>query len=127
MFYGALLPEFQKMVATVFQQQGGLQWVSDACTQLAIEVQNRGLVDSHGMLVEVPSDQLERKRVHTAVRGTYLFLEYLIPWFTSQLTSMDISALQALLGLPGYFGTPENREELVAVAKKAPGWIISND
>ena len=123
-FYVLLLPEVQKMIATVFQQQEGLQWLSDACKLLAIEVQNGGLIDSDGTLVKVPPDQLSR--LHTVVRDTYLFLEDLIPQFTSQLTSMDVSALQALLNLPGYFITPEKREELVALAMKAPGWTILN-
>lgn len=125
-FYGLLFPEFQQMIATVFQQQGGLQWLSDACKQLEIEVQKGGLVDSHGVLVKVAEDQLQRNPLHKAARDTYAFLEHLIPQFTSQLTSVDVSALQALLNLPDLFFTPQKREELVALATKVPGWTILN-
>ena len=116
-FYKRLVPEVQKMIATAFQQQGGLQWLSDAYKQLATEVQNFNLADSHGILVEVPSDQSEPPelgRLRKVVKNTYGFLEDLVPQLVPPLTTADISALQALLTLPGYFGgTPEQRLALV--------------
>jgi len=117
-YYGVLLPVVQRMIATVFEQEGGLQWLSGACQQLATEVQKNNLADSHGVLAEVPSHQsdpleLERLRmVLGVVRGTYRFLEDLIPQFASQLTSTDVPALQALLTLPVYFGSSEQRKTL---------------
>ena len=119
-YYGVLVPEVQKMIATVFQQEGGLEWLSHACEQLATEVQNIHLVDSHGMLVKLPdADQadppeLKRLRMVSKVVGdTYGFLEDLIPQLASQLTSSEVSALQALRTLPGYFGESEQRQKIL--------------
>ena len=124
-YYGVLLPEFQKMIATVFEQQGGLQWLADACEQLETEVQRLNLTDSSGVLVEVLSGQSEppeTKRLRMVVGGTYGFLKDLIPQFSSRLTSSDVSALQALLTLPEYFGSPEHRKKLEALVMEVPGW-----
>jgi hypothetical protein len=120
-YYEVLLPEFQKMIATAFQQEGGLQWLSNSCKQLEAEVQKTNLADSDGMLVKVASDQSEPPelmRLRIVVIEIYLFLEDFIPQFTVPLTSSDISALQALLTLPGYFGSREKRKELEALVKK---------
>ena len=129
--YMFLIPAIKKMIATVFQQEGGLQWFSGACKQLATEVENLNLVDPHGMLVTEPSDEtdppkLERLRmVWDVVRYTYGFLEDLIPQLASQLTSLDVPALQGLLTLPGYFGSPEQRQTLEALVKETPGWTLN--
>ena len=130
-FYKDLLPEVQKVIAVAFQQEGGLQWLSGACKQLATEVQIFNLVDSHGVLVEVPSAQtdppeLKRLRMVSEVaRKTYRFLEVLIPQLASQLTSLDVPALQALLTLPEYFGRSEQRKELGVLVQEIPGWTLN--
>ena len=124
-YFGLLMPEIQEMIATVFQQHGGLQWLSDACELLAIDVQKHGLVDSQGSLVEAPSTQPEQNRLCKVVSDTYGFLEDLIPQFTSPLTSSDVSALQALLSLPGYIGIPKQRKNSEALAKNVPGWPLN--
>lgn len=118
-YYRVLVPEVQKMIATVLQQEGGLEWLSLACEQLATEVQKIQLVDSHGMLVKLPeadqADPPELKRlrmVSKVVSYTYGFLEELIPQLASQLTSSDVSACQALWTLPGYFGESEQRQKM---------------
>ena len=124
-YYGVLLPEVQNAIATVFQQEGGLQWLSDACEQLVTEAQNIRLVDSHGVLVELPrraqADLPELKRLHmvsNVVTDTYGFLEDLIPQLASRLTNDDVPALQALRALPGYFGKPEQRNKMEVWYKK---------
>ncbi len=130
-FYRDLIPEVQKVIAIAFQQEGGLQWLSGACKQLATEVQNFNLVDSYGVLVKVPSDQtdspeLKRLRMMSkVVRKTYVFLKLLIPQLASQLTSLDVPALQALLTLPGYFGSSEQRKELGVLVQEISGWTLN--
>jgi len=127
-YYGLLLPEFKNMIATAFQQQAGLQWLSDAYKQLATEVQRFNLVDSHGVLVEVPSDQSEPpelERLRMVVSGTNGFLKHLIPQLAPLLTSSDVPAMQALLSLPGYLIRPEQREKLEDSVETVPGWELN--
>jgi hypothetical protein len=122
-YYGVLLPEVQR-IATVFKQEGGLQWLPGAYQQLAIEVHKLNLADSHSVLADVPSDQTDplklkrRRMVSEVVSDTYRFLGRIIPQFASQLASSDVPALQALLTLPICFGSSEQRKRLEVWCRK---------